>query len=133
MNNPRVLEHFGKKNSIFCEKTSSKPVEGFVPGQAVKLSELFDRFTKGQRLNIHINPMNEFFPEDQVEKHTEPFEAAPPEDIQDIVDVEEYHKSVQEHKREFHERQKSKRQKSESKAEKAPQEANDAALEDKKQ
>ena len=121
MSNPKIYEQFGKKNEDFVEKCDPKPDSSVIPGQAVKLSELLQRFERGQRLNIHLNPGNEWFPEDQVEAKSEHFEDAAPEDIQDIVDVENFHNSVQEHKRDFQERMKNKKAKAKEKE--APKEA----------
>lgn len=93
MNRPNFQPIFTQK-SDFCEQSSDKPVKTFVPGQAMKLSELMRRFEQGQRLNVHENfaPMSNFT-RDSVYEET--FDDAPPSDIHDIVDVHEYYKEHQ--------------------------------------
>ena len=41
--------------SEYCEKLSDKPVQTFIPHQAITLKELVTRFEHGQRLNVHQN------------------------------------------------------------------------------
>lgn len=95
------------QKSDFCEKSVEKPVETFVPGQAIDLATLIKRFENGQRLNVHAN----FEPMDNMTRgsmYVEDFEDAPPDDIHDIVDVEnairEHEVAKREHKKKVSEK-----------------------------
>lgn len=93
--------------SDFCERTSEKPVETFVPNQSMTLSEMMRRFESGQRLNVHSSPMNQFYSsEEEADLNSERFEDAPPTDVHDISDVHRYYKEHQERKQEFAEKRK---------------------------
>lgn len=102
MNKPKIFKNFSIDELDFCEKSSSTPDECFVPGQAIRLSELVARFERGQRLNVHLynsNIVSEDTPDER-------FDDAPPEDIQDIVDVDAYNRSLKERKRDLQSRKK---------------------------
>lgn len=77
----------------FCEVTSEKPVETFVPNQQIDLRTLIQRFESGQRLNVHENfkPMSNFT---NGSMYVEDYEDAPPDGVYDIVDV---HNALNEH------------------------------------
>lgn len=114
MNRPNFTPIFSEK-SEYCEEQCSQPIETFIPNQAITLSELMQRFERGQRLNVHENfaPMSNFTRDSVFE---ETFEEAPPDDVHDIVDVHEYYRAHQAHKKEYDAKQASKRE-----AEKAQQ------------
>lgn len=100
------------QKSEFCEVSSPDPVETFVPGQAISLSELVTRFERGQRLNVHNNPMNIMYRSDEeAAANSETFDDAAPDDVHDIVDVHEYYRAHESHKKEFTEKQKAKKSK----------------------
>lgn len=107
MNRPNFEPIFTQK-SDFCEKSSPKPVETFVPHQAMSLSELISRFERGQRLNVHQNfkPMDNFT---DGTLYVEDFEDAPPDDVHDVVDVHNFYLEHKEHKKDFAKRQKEKK------------------------
>lgn len=103
MERPNFQPIFSSKDD-FCEITDEKPVESFVPNQAMTLSELMSRFEKGQRLSVHCN----FKVESELTEgsiYEESFDDAPPI-CHDVTDVEEYYRAHQVHKREFAEKQK---------------------------
>lgn len=109
MERPKIFPLFTQK-SEFCEKSSKKPVETFIPNQSYTLSELVSRFEKGQRLPCHLN----FQPGDNMTKdqlYEETFEDAPPTDVHDIVDVEQHYREHQVHKSEFNKKKKEKQAK----------------------
>lgn len=98
----------------YVERSSSKPVETFIPNQAMNLKELVLRFERGQRLNVHENfRAGSNFTESKI--YEEDFEDAPPDDIHDIVDVQQYYESHKQRKSDFKEKLKSKNQKTEAK------------------
>lgn len=75
------------RKSNFFERSSEKPIKSFVPHQSMPLCELVRRFESGQRLNVKMN----FDPSDQFTRdniYEEDFEDAPPDDIHDVVDVQ---------------------------------------------
>lgn len=102
MDRPKFQPIFTKK-SDFCEKSSSKPIETFVPHQALNLAELIQRFERGQRLNVHCN----FAPgsnlmnctDDEalsMMQHDDMEKGFPSTDVHDIVDVQrEYNLHLQ--------------------------------------
>lgn len=93
--------------SDFCERTSEKPVETFVPNQSMTLAEMMARFEAGQRLNVHQSPMNQFYrSEEEADANAERFDDAPPTDVNDITDVHRYFKEHQERKIEYAEKRK---------------------------
>lgn len=107
MERPNFQPIFSSKND-FCEVTDEKPVETFIPNQAMKLSELMQRFERGQRLGVHCN----FAPESEMTNgsiYEESFDDAPPI-CHDLVDVHEYYEAHQVHKREFTAKQKKKKE-----------------------
>lgn len=104
MKQTNLIFRFTKK-SEYCELSDEKPVNTFIPGQAIKLAELVARFERGQRLNVHGNPMNIFYSTDeQANANSETFDSAPPDDIHDITDVEEYYRAHQQHLKEYKEK-----------------------------
>ena len=107
---PKVNQIFTKK-SDFCEKVSSKPVESYIPNQAIKLSELVSRFEHGQRLNVHQNfRVEDQFTNDSI--YAESFDDAPPDDVHDVVDVHAYYLEHQKHKAEYSARKKKEKEES---------------------
>lgn len=100
-----------EKDSDFCEVSNDKPIKSFVPHQALDLKELIARFDAGQRLNVHENftPLANFT-RDKI--YEESFEDCPPDDIHDVVDVQEYYQAHENHKRDFQKRQKENKAKS---------------------
>lgn len=117
MERPNFQPIFTKK-SDYCEKTNKKPINEFVPHQAITLPELVSRFERGQRLNVHANfrPGSNF--EDITDEEalnrirTENIDADdfPPYDAHDIVDVQNAMQEHEYHKNEFKERMKKKRE-----------------------
>lgn len=95
--------------SRICERTSPQPVKSFVAGQAIDLKTLIQRFERGQRLNVHENfrPMSNFT---EGSLYVEDFDDAPPDNIHDVVDVEEHYREHQEHKKDFAKRKKEAKQ-----------------------
>lgn len=90
-----------------CELSDSKPIETFSPHQAYSLSEIMSRFEKGQRLPARML----FDPEMEITKneiYMEDFDDAPPDNVHDVVDVEEHYREHNVHKREYAERKKKK-------------------------
>lgn len=86
-----------------CELSDSKPIETFSPHQAYSLSEIMSRFEKGQRLPARML----FDPEMEITKneiYMEDFDDAPPDNVLDVVDVEEHYREHNVHKREFKEK-----------------------------
>ena len=74
----------------YVERSNSKPIETFIPNQAMNLKELVQRFERGQRLNVHENfrPGSNFT---DGKIYEEDFEDAPPDNIHDVTDVHEYY------------------------------------------
>lgn len=117
MPRPEFTPIFTSK-SDYCEKSSSQPVQTFVPNQAISLKELVARFERGQRLNVHMN----FRAGDNLENITDEEAIAqiksesmesddfPPTGIYDISDVEEAYREHQNHKVDFAQRQQKKRE-----------------------
>lgn len=106
MEKPKIFIKFAKQ-SEYCEKSSSKPVSSFIPKQAMTLAEMVARFDRGQRLNIKQN----FAPEQQFTQNSiyeEDFDDAPPDDIHDIVDVQNAYETHKQKVSEFKEKRKKK-------------------------
>lgn len=106
MEKPKIFIQFSKK-SDFCETSSSKPVSSFVPHQAMSLAEMVARFDRGQRLNVKQN----FAPETQFTRdciYEEDFEDAAPDDIHDVVDVQNAMAEHEQRKQNFKEKHKRK-------------------------
>lgn len=120
--------------SDFCEQSDSKPVETFVPNQAISLSELISRFERGQRLNVHTNfrvgsNLEDLTDEEALQRIREESldsDDFPPDDVHDIVDVQREKELHDVHKREFHERVK--RNKEEAKQAPKAKQASDDTL-----
>lgn len=95
--------------SQICERTNPKPIETFVPRQALDLKTLIERFERGQRLNVHQNftPMSNMT---QDSMYVEDFDDASPDNVHDIVDVEEHYRAHQEHKADYNRRKKESKQ-----------------------
>lgn len=103
-------EKISKKD--YVERTNSKPIETFIPNQAMNLKELVSRFERGQRLNVHENfRPGSNFTEGSI--YEEDFEDAAPDDIHDVVDVQEYYRLHNERKSTFKKKQEEKRTKKE--------------------
>lgn len=114
MNRTKPKSIFCSK-SEFCEKVSSKPIDSFVPNQAMKLKELVSRFERGQRLNVHSN----FYPGSNFESMTDEealwqiqhesmdTEDFPPIDVHDVSDVQRLQEENDVRKRDFIRRQNS--------------------------
>lgn len=102
---------------IICTKdasevSDSKPIETFVPHQSFTLSEIMSRFEKGQRLPARpLFDLEQEFTKGEV--YMEDFEDAPPDDVRDVVDVQDHYMEHQEHKKDYSERQKKKKGKDE--------------------
>lgn len=109
MKRPNFQPIFEKK-SDFCEVSNDQPIRTFIPNQAIDLKELIARFDRGQRLNVHENfaPLSNFTRDSIYE---EDFEDAPPDNVHDVVDVQEYYRDHENHKRDFQKRQKEKKAK----------------------
>lgn len=113
----KVFTHFSEREMVF-EKVDSKPCETFIPGQSVRLSELVARFDRGQRLNIPTRPSN--WVEEGVPD--ESFTDAPPDNINDIVDVDAYKCELSERKNALKEKyQKKKKEQTPQKPSEPPQ------------
>lgn len=108
MNRPNFIPIFTEK-SDFCEESVSKPVETFIPKQAISISELVQRFERGQRLNVHANfaPGSNFDNIDddtalaRIKSENIDSDDFPPTNVYDIADVEAHYLAHQEHKQEF--------------------------------
>jgi hypothetical protein len=110
---PKVFGIFTQKED-FCEKSSKKPCKAFVPHQAMDLKELVTRFENGQRLGVKEN----FRIEDEFTRncvYEERFDDAAPDDVHDVVDVEQHYRAHQSHKSEYAEKKKRKQAPSEKK------------------
>lgn len=117
----------------FCERSSSKPIETFVPHQAISLKELVSRFERGQRLNVKQNflPGDNFYrgSSDDVEdqrivandfaQDEMRFEQSAPDDVHDVVDVHDYYRDHLKQKSEYEQRMKEKKEEA-KKAKQAP-------------
>lgn len=103
MKRPNFLPIICTKDA--AEVSDSKPIETFVPHQSYSLSEIMQRFERGQRLPARMlfNPESEFT---ENSLYMEDFEDAPPDDVRDVVDVQNYYEAHQVHKREFAEKKK---------------------------
>lgn len=133
MKRPNFESIFDGKND-FCEISVSKPVNTFVPHQALDLKELVSRFERGQRLNVH----NNFAPGSNFENITDDEALArlksesmetddfPPTDVHDVADVEAHYRALQEQKQDFKRRMKEKKEKAQQAQQKQAQPANDA-------
>ena len=111
--------------SEYCEKLSDKPVQTFIPHQAITLKELVTRFEHGQRLNVHQNfAPGSNFTNDSV--YEEDFDDAPPTDVHDVVDVHNYMQEHEQHKKDYQQRQKEAKQAQQAKAQQAQQAPKDA-------
>ena len=110
------------------EKCSNKSIEALVPGEAMSIKEMLIRTERGQRLNVHTR-MNGNFPDNMYpvdflrdengrivtdkegnpiehDYQAETFENTPPDDINDIVDLQRFKEAHEERKKAFKERQK---------------------------
>jgi len=110
------------------EKCSNKPIKTLVPGEAMSIKEMLVRTERGQRLNVHMrmngNLPDNMYPVDYLRDEfgrivtdkegnpiehdykAEGFENTPPDDINDIVDVQRFKEAHEERKKAFKERQK---------------------------
>lgn len=132
MERPKFEPIFTKK-SDYCEKSASKPVETFIPHQAISLKELVSRFERGQRLNVHMN----FRAGDNFENITDEealmrmktesmdTDDFPPVGVHDISEVEEAYKEHQNHKVDFAARQKKKQEDKQAQQQKQAQQSSD--------
>lgn len=80
-----------------------------VPNEALSIREILVRSSRGQRLNVHERYRAEgipddMYPEDQLEKVNETIHDAPPDDINDIVDVYAYQEELERRKAALKER-----------------------------
>lgn len=115
MKRPNFEPIFTKK-SEYSEKCVSKPVNTFVPGQAITIKELVTRFERGQRLNVHSN----FAPGSNMQAITDEQAMAriksedmdsddfPPTGVHDIADVEAHYIEHNQRKSDFSARLKKK-------------------------
>lgn len=118
MERPKVFGILSKK-SDFCEKSSKKPCKEFVPHQAMDLKELVTRFENGQRLNVKENfPIDSEFTRDSI--YQEDFDDAAPDDVHDVVDVEQHYRAHEQHKLEYQQKRKQKEQASMEKTPEPP-------------
>lgn len=130
MERPKFDPIFSKK-SDFCEKSSPKPVNTFVPNQAISLKELVARFERGQRLNVHMNftcgdNLENITDEEALYRlHTENIDSDdfPPTGVYDVSDVEQAYKEHQNHKVDFAKRQKQKKEEQQAKQKKQAQQS----------
>lgn len=86
----------GKSITTLEENCSDSQV---VPGQAMHIGELLDRFTRGQRLNVHQFPVNAW----SESNPDETFDDVPPV-CDDIVDIDNFAASHVAHKADFKQR-----------------------------
>lgn len=108
MERPNFVPILAKKDYI--ERTNSKPIETFIPNQAMNLKELVQRFERGQRLNVHENfRPGSNFTQDKI--YQEDFEDAPPDGVYDVTDVHDYYENHRAHKADFEQRRKDKKKK----------------------
>lgn len=82
-----------------------------VPHEALSIREILVRSSRGQRLNVHERYRAEgipddMYPEDQLEKVNETIHDAPPDGINDIVDVYAYQEEIARRKAALQERAK---------------------------
>lgn len=132
MERPKFEPIFSRK-SDFCEKSSSKPVETFIPHQAISLKDLVSRFERGQRLNVHMNFRagdnfeNITDEEALMRMKTESMETDdfPPVGVHDISEVEEAYKEHQYHKEDFKQRQQKKKEGKQAQPQKQAQQPSD--------
>lgn len=108
------------------EKCSSVAVDSLVPGEAMSIKEMLQRTERGQRINVHTR-MNGDLPDNMYrvdylrdengrivtdregnpiehDYHAETFENTPPDDINDIVDVQRFKEEHEERKKALKER-----------------------------
>lgn len=103
MERPNFISKISQKDA--AERSSDKPIKSFVPHQAMNLAELISRFERGQRLNVHENfPAMSNFTRDRIEE--ESFIDAPPDDIHDVVDVQNAMHEHEAHKKDYADRKK---------------------------
>lgn len=123
------FEPIFEEKSDFCEISSDKPVNTFVPNQAISISELIARFERGQRLGVHCNfrPGENFedIPDEvaKAKMHSEDMDSDdfPPTDVHDVVDVHELYEQHQAHKADFSARRKKKVEEAQQAKKKAQQ------------
>lgn len=126
MERPKFVSIFSQK-SEFCEVTDEKPVDSFIPGQALDLKELVSRFERGQRLNVHNNfaPGSNFYQASDeqaaADLQNETFDDCPPIGVYDVADVEQLKREHEVHKREFISRKKKEAESKQAEPAKAPQ------------
>lgn len=121
------------QKSDFCEISSEKPVETFVPHQAISIAELVSRFERGQRLNVHSNfaPGSNFEnisdeeAMSRIKNESMETDDFPPTDVYDVADVERHYSEHQVHKSEFKERQRKKREEAQQEKRKQSQQADE--------
>lgn len=120
MKQTNLSYEIARKSNIF-ERSSEKPVKSFVAHQSMPLCELVRRFESGQRLNVKMN----FDPGDQFTRdhiYEEDFEDAPPDDVHDIVDVENALREHEAHKAEYSKKKKESKQAPQEPSQQAQQE-----------
>lgn len=132
MSRPNFQPIFTEK-SEFSEVSSDKPVNTFVPHQAMSLAELVSRFEKGQRLNVHSNfPAGDNFQritDDEalasIRSESMDTDDFPPVGVHDIAEVQSLYEEHEVHKREFTERMKTKKKEAQQAKPKQAQQADD--------
>lgn len=117
MERPKIFPLFEEK-SLFCEKSNVKPVKEFVPHQSYSLSDLVQRFERGQRLPVHCN----FQPGENMTNgciYEETFDDAAPTDVHDVVDVEKHYRAHTERVKDLHDKKEKAKQAKQAKAKQA--------------
>lgn len=110
------FEPIFEEKSDFCEISSEKPVNTFVPNQAISISELIKRFERGQRLGVHCNfaPGSNFenIPDEvsqaRIKAEDMDSDDFPPTGVHDVTDVQAHYEALQAHKADFSARRKKK-------------------------
>lgn len=94
------------------EHVDSTPDDALKHNEALSIREILVRSSRGQRLNVNTRMRSEGIPdnmytEDELKKiGHESIHDAPPDDINDIVDVYAYQEELEERKKELQKRQK---------------------------
>lgn len=106
---------------VIFEKASSVPSDNLVPNEALSLRDLFDRTQRGQRLDVHQRMRTDDCPDNMYraeyerdpktgEIHIKPdpyeetFDHVPPDNMNDIVDVQRYSEEIAERKKALQEK-----------------------------